>query len=129
MRPLLNNTLARLLPAMLVFPVALAAAPLCTDCPTAKVTAVEKSAHACCDKTQKLSQGQNNSTCASCCVQAPSQSPVAELKADVNFVGVNLPPVQQASVLHLQYSLPRRQLDHLPERQDATFLIQLNILI
>ena len=129
MRNLLTYSLTRLLPAALAFPVALAAAPLCTDCPTLKSAAVEKSAHACCDKTPKLTQSQSPAACTSCFTQAAPQSASQELKADLDFVAIRLPVLQVASLFRNDLSLIEHLSYHPPAPPGAAFLTQRKILI
>jgi|GEM_PF-3284207 len=129
MRNLLTYSLTRLLPAALAFPVALAAAPLCTDCPTLKNTAVEKSAHACCDKTPKLTQSQSPAECTSCFTQAAPQSPSQEFKADVAFVAITLPVLQLGSLFRNDSSLVQHHTYHPPAPPGAAFLTQRKILL
>lgn len=129
MRGLLTHTFTRLLPAALAFPVALAAAPLCTDCPTLKSAAIEKSAHACCDKTQKLTQGQSPTECTSCFTQAAPQSPSQELKADLDFVAVMLPALRLDPFFRNNLFLTERLSYQPPAPQGAAFLTQRKILI
>lgn len=129
MRNPLTYSLTRLLPAALAFPVALAAAPLCTDCPTVKTSAVEKSAHACCDKTPKLTQSQSPAECASCFTQAAAHSPSQELKTDLDFVAIRLPVLQVASLFRNDPSLAQHLSYHPPAPPGAAFIIQLKILV
>ncbi len=129
MRSLLTHSLTRLLPAALALPVALAAAPLCTDCPTLKVAATEKSAHACCEKTQKLTQSHSPAECTSCFTQAAPQSQSQEHKADVDFVAVRLPVLQMAAFFLNNLSLIQHLSYQPPAPPGAAFITQLKILI
>lgn len=128
MRNLLTYSL-RLLPAALAFPVALAAAPLCGDCPALKPVPVEKNAHACCDKTQKLAQAQSAEACNSCCLQATTPLPSQELKGDLSFIASSLPASPIGSIFLQNSFVLQSHSFHPPSPPGAVFITQLKILI
>lgn len=123
MRAYAKNILFRLLPASIAFPVVLAAAPLCTDCPTLKPAATN--AHACCEKIPKL-KAPAVAECAGCAVQSapqvrdefkadfsPVESQVAYVRSDLSLksvkfvISVNFyrPPVPPGAAFITQHKL------------------------
>ncbi|MFO1469518.1 MAG: hypothetical protein U1F27_00600 [Turneriella sp.] len=128
MRYLLTYSL-RLLPAALAFPVALAAAPLCGDCPALKPVPVEKNTHACCDKTQKLTQAESTGVCNSCCLQTTTSLPSEKLKGDLAFVAIGLPASPIGSIFLHSSFLSQRLSFQPPSPTGAVFITQLKILI
>ena len=123
------HNLFRLLPLLAVFPVALAAAPVCDSCPEFKPQKAQIDAHACCDKKAQIKKSHLPGDCNSC-IKTEAQVPVkGETKADVSFIAIRLPDASFALFERSYFSFTTKFLHHSPAPPGAAFLVQHKLLV